>query len=154
MIAIDCALALDDGPGTPSPSFAGRRDDIVSALEMFRQPNPRDPTPDVTDQCARTVQAILETLSRWQEARAGDSKPVAGGTAGLGGFFQRVKDLLAQFTSASPAVRLPSCTPRWLEGDPLPYPALPNRRERRPGAGHLEPAAREHSEPGAAPARL
>lgn len=72
---------------------------------MFRQPNPSDPTPDVSDQCARTVQALLETLGRWHKAKARGETPGGPSGADLGGFLQQVKYSLEHFTGP--------CFPDW-----------------------------------------
>jgi hypothetical protein len=103
VVAIDSAVDLEGSADSPMPlSPAEKRREITSALEMFRQPNPADPTPDVTDQCARTVQALLETLGRWHEAKARNETP--GGPSGvdLGVFLQQVKDSLERFTGECP----------------------------------------------------
>lgn len=95
---------------SPLPSTQ-KRQPIVCALEMFRQPNPTDPTPDVTEQCARTVQALLETMTRWQEAKVKEAIEGKTEDMDLSGFFRKVGELLAEFTGA-PSLISPNVIPR------------------------------------------
>lgn len=90
---------------SPLPSTQ-KRQPIVCALEMFRQPNPTDPTPDVTEQCARTVQALLETMTRWQEAKVKEAIEGKTEDMDLSGFFRKVGELLAEFTGAPSLISL------------------------------------------------
>ncbi|KAM0749396.1 hypothetical protein T439DRAFT_48962 [Meredithblackwellia eburnea MCA 4105] len=86
VLSVDLIKAIDNFEQVTV--LNAKRTEIQQALEIFEQHNPFDRSPAVTQQCAKTIEAVLIACQKRLEMRL-DGKPL-GESEALRGFFETV----------------------------------------------------------------